>query len=242
MPLHDWLKGEGDVYHEFHSTWVVYLRNALNRGLLPEGFRAHSERHGSVYIPDVITLRSDFAAAPAATVAVPVAERRQHAARRTDVWTQRRVVVRAAGKQVVAIVELVSRSIKSSKARATAISMKVADLLLSGVHVAVADPFPPSKSNPNGLHPLVWKVLGRKAPPPPPEGRPYTFVGYRADDAATAYLNYIAIGQSLPVVPLFLTEDRFVTLPLEETYTAAFADLAPDDREKLDGPGDNASG
>jgi hypothetical protein len=39
----------------------------------------------------------------------------------------------------------------------------------------------------------------------------------------TAYVEPVAVGDDLPGLPIFLTEDDYVPAPLEETYRASWA-------------------
>jgi len=61
MPAHDWTHIEGPVFHDFRTTWVVAVRNALNEGLLPPGFYALIEQHAGRAIADVLTLHESSA-------------------------------------------------------------------------------------------------------------------------------------------------------------------------------------
>jgi len=40
--------------------------------------------------------------------------------------------------------------------------------------------------------------------------------GYAAGKPPTAYVNHLAVGEFLPEMPLFLTADRYVKMPLED--------------------------
>ena len=44
MPIHDWSRVYSGLFHDFHQSWSIYIRNALNAGLLPEGITALIER------------------------------------------------------------------------------------------------------------------------------------------------------------------------------------------------------
>src|SRR5438105_6145416 len=48
MPIHDWSRVDANLFHDFHQTWTISIRNALNSGLLPKGFSALVEQHGVV--------------------------------------------------------------------------------------------------------------------------------------------------------------------------------------------------
>ncbi len=58
MPVHDWTKGDAGIFHDFHCAWIIHLKEALNEGLLPDGFYAMAEQHAHDRIPDVLTLRA----------------------------------------------------------------------------------------------------------------------------------------------------------------------------------------
>src|SRR5206468_8993106 len=57
MPIHDWSRVNANLFHDFHQTWTIAIRNALNGGLLPEGFSALVEQHAGGVMPDVIALQ-----------------------------------------------------------------------------------------------------------------------------------------------------------------------------------------
>src|SRR5215510_12196106 len=56
MPMHDWSRVDANVFHDFHQTWAVAIRNALNSGILPSGYSALVEQHAGAPIPDVLAL------------------------------------------------------------------------------------------------------------------------------------------------------------------------------------------
>ena len=58
----------------------------------------------------------------------------------------------------------------------------------------------------------------------PPRG---TLVSYRADPVmiATAYVQPVSLRESLADMPLFLDPGWYVNVPLEETYSRAYADF-----------------
>src|SRR5437867_3159363 len=57
MPIHDWTRVDANLFHDFHQTWTISIRNALNGGLLPKGFSALVEQHAGGLVPDVIALQ-----------------------------------------------------------------------------------------------------------------------------------------------------------------------------------------
>jgi hypothetical protein len=54
MPIHDWARVDANLFHDFHQTWTVGIRNALNAGLLPKGYSALVEQHAGGLVPDVL--------------------------------------------------------------------------------------------------------------------------------------------------------------------------------------------
>src|SRR5438105_12221254 len=59
MPVHDWTRVSDATFHDFHYSWVLEIKRALMRGLLPEGYYVMAEQFGGdLGAPDVLTLRT----------------------------------------------------------------------------------------------------------------------------------------------------------------------------------------
>jgi hypothetical protein len=224
-------------FYDFHVGWLVALRAALNRGVLPAGYVAHAEQRAAVYGPDVLALTALPRPDPPAG-GVVLAEPRTD--RRAVLWAAavptRAVAVRhASDRRVVAVIEVVSRANKDRPATVRDFAGKAAGLLRAGVHVTVLDLLPAGLHDPGGLHAAVCDALGADADgddPPPPPAR--LLASYRADPPPlTAFLQVAAVGRPLPDVPLFLDGGAFVHIPTEVTYLAAVADLDADTRAAL---------
>jgi hypothetical protein len=56
MPIHDWTRVDAGLLHDFHQTWVIEVKKALNAGLLPSGYYALAEQVMGGGIPDVVSL------------------------------------------------------------------------------------------------------------------------------------------------------------------------------------------
>lgn len=56
MPIHDWTRVRANRFHDFHQSWTICIRNALNSGLLPPGYFAMVEQKTGGPAPYVITL------------------------------------------------------------------------------------------------------------------------------------------------------------------------------------------
>ena len=98
---------------------------------------------------------------------------------------------------------------------------KALELLDSGIHLLVIDLFPPGPLDPQGMHGAVWSEIEADGFQLPPR-QPLTLVAYSAAEVKRAYIEPVAVGEVLPEMPLFLKPDRYVPVPLESSYVAAF--------------------
>ena len=227
MPIHDWTRLEAGDFHHFHQAWIVNIANALNGGLLPPEYMAITEQVTGRPIPDVVALQTRRPVG-GNTGGVAVKEKPPTArviaryekvvyARRAD-----RVVIRHGRGRVVAIIEIVSPGNKSSQNAMRSFVEKSADILNQGVHLLVVDLFPPTPRDPHGIHKAIWDEFGDEPFEVPP-GKPLTVVSYLADEIPTAYVESVGLGDTLPSLPIFLSEEEYVPAPLEETYAQAWA-------------------
>ena len=59
MSVHDWTRVSAGTFHDFHYSWVLELKRALKRGLLPRGYYVMAEQvSGDIGAPDVLTLQA----------------------------------------------------------------------------------------------------------------------------------------------------------------------------------------
>jgi hypothetical protein len=230
--MHDWTKVKPGIYHDFHNLWLMAIRHALNNGVLPTGYYALSEQRVATVEADVLALQSAGPGAPAAAhgeaePAVALLERAEAAPRPPG----RRLVVRDADHEVVAVIELVSPGNVKEREEFAAFVGKAADLLWAGVHLLVIDPFRSPNHARGGLHAAIWKKVTRprkgKRPFTPPTARPLVAASYCASTSeVTAAVQPFAVGESVPDIPLYLTADEeYVTVPLEATYAAAWPEV-----------------
>jgi len=70
MPLHDWTRVDGGIFHAFHVTWIPEIQKVLNSGLLPEGYYALAEQHAGRAIADEPATLASYAAGPAVEIYV----------------------------------------------------------------------------------------------------------------------------------------------------------------------------
>jgi hypothetical protein len=118
---------------------------------------------------------------------------------------------------VVAFLEIVSPGNKHSQLAVRQLLEKLANALEQGRHLLVIDLHPPGRHDPDGLHAAFWGTT-----PGVTRDQPLSLAAYRADTCPTAYFEPLATGDILPDMPLFLTPDRYINVPLETTYQTAW--------------------
>jgi hypothetical protein len=240
MPIHDWTRVGANRFHDFHQGWIVAIRNALNGGVLPDDYMALAEQVTGGPEPDVVTLASTSRTPnrpPGGTALAdaPVNTRHRaeavHYARRAD-----RVAIRHADGTVVAVVEIVSPGNKSSVRAIETFADKAADFLLAGVHLLIIDLFPPTRRDPRGLHKLIWDRI-EEAPFEPPPDKPLTLAAYTGGTIVRAFVEPVAVGDTLPDMPIFLDPDHYVPCPLEATYQESWRGFPRALKGDLESPG-----
>lgn len=226
MPIHDWTRVRSNRFHDFHQSWTIAIRNALNDGRMPEGYFAMVEQHTGGPESDVVTLALDppnkrIGGGLAVEVHPPKARivaRMENAgyARKAN-----RVTVRHPDGEVLAILEIVSPGNKDSRHALGSFTRKAIQYLHAGIHLMIVDLFPPSRRDPQGIHPAIWQRID-DAPFTLPADKPLTLVSYSSGADFVAYVEPVAVGDVLPDMPIFLTADRYVPCPLEATYQTAW--------------------
>jgi hypothetical protein len=243
MPIHDWTRVDAGLFHDFHQDWTIELRRSLNAGRLPPGYVALTDQQTGGPIPDVLTLnrrpKGTAEGRPAGGLAVVTAppQARFVVEAEEDTYARRanRIRIRHRHGEVVAIVEIVSPGNKSSRNSLRAFVRKAGDLIWQGIHLLVVDLFPPSERDPQGIHKAIWDEISVQ-PFELPADKPLTVVAYQASPTRKAYVEPVAVGDDLPALPIFLTDDEYVPAPLEETYRASWAAFPADFKELLQPP------
>ena len=99
----------------------------------------------------------------------------------------------------------------------------------------ILDLFPPGRRDPQGINKAIWDEIGDNDFALPPE-QPLTLGAYIGYPVPEALIEPTAVGLALKEMPLFLSLEVYVPVPLEATYCGAF-DLVPARwREVLDRP------
>jgi hypothetical protein len=210
MPVHDWTRVDAGIFHAFHHDWITDLARALNQGILPADYYALPEPLDSSGGGTGLLV--------AAPKLAPTAE--------TDMEFYRRkqtpIVVRhVSGDRVVAMIEIVSPGNKATRNALRSFVQKAAELLDQRVHLLIIDLLPPGRHDPHGIHAAIWDdIAGQDFTPP--AGHPLTLAAYETALTVRAYVRPVAVGDSLPEMPLFLEPNACVQAPLEATYQTAF--------------------
>ena len=66
--------------------------------------------------------------------------------------------------------------------------------------------------------------------------RPLTAAAYVGGAVVEAFVAHFAVGEPIPPMPLFLTRENYVRVPLEASYMAAWEDVPPQYQEILLAP------
>lgn len=241
MPIHDWTRVKAGTYHNFHVLWMSNITNRLNAGLLPDGFFAMAEQIIGRPEADMVTLQTGgrpqapadrnggLAVAPAKpktrfVLPLPV----ERYARMAN-----RIVIHHDLGEVVAVIEIVSPGNKDRKRSLTTFVEKAVDRIQQEVNLLIIDPFPPGAHDPQGIHRAIMDVFTDEPFELPP-GKPLTLASYQVGPLKTAFVETIAVGERLPDMPLFLYDDYYVNLPLEETYQTTWNVLPSEIRRLLE--------
>lgn len=56
MPIHDWTRVPAGIFHDFHSSWITHLKEAV-AGILPPDYYVLAEQVLGEMGPDVLTLQ-----------------------------------------------------------------------------------------------------------------------------------------------------------------------------------------
>ena len=238
MQVHDWSRVDDGTFHHFHHSWIEEIQRALNGGLLPEWMYALAEQHASEFGPDVLVLQApdngggteSSDGGTGLLVAPPKVKMTAQGSQDFYTGKQKAVVVRhASDDRIVAIIEVVSPGNKSGQQRLDAFVRKACSLIQQGIHLLVLDLHLPTRRAPEGIHGAVWNYINSDGDDDyrQPQDQPLTLVAYEAKPfgGVTAYIEPIAIGDSLPEMPLYVSADGYVSVPLQATYDRAFAAL-----------------
>jgi hypothetical protein len=235
MPVHDWTRVEAGIFQDFHHAWIEEIKRALNAGLLPDDYYALAEQHAAGFGPDVLTLQGKEGKGedepprppPGNGTGLLVAPPKARLAGEAEMEFYRRkqstVTVRhVSGDRIIAMVEVVSPGNKASRHALRSFVEKAAELLDRRIHLLILDLHPPGPRDPHGIHAAIWEELTGQDSTVAAD-KPLTLAAYETALTVRAYVESVAVGDTLPEMPLFLAPGAHVSVPLHTTYQAAFA-------------------
>lgn len=246
MPIHDWTRVDAGIFHHFHLEWIGDLSRILNKGLLPSDYYALAEQIAGGLGPDVLTLQWPGSGAavtdePDGGVALAVNPPKVHFRVRAeaDLYAAKAktIVIRHISKhQIIAMIEIVSPGNKSSRHGLRAFVDKAVSVLRTGIHLVILDLFPPGSRDPQGIDKAIWDEFVDNDFALPSNER-LTLVSYIGGPFPEAFIEPTNVGAALPEMPLFLTPEIYVPLPLEATYRSAWEAVPSFWRDAITSPG-----
>lgn len=238
MSIHDWTRVGAGTFHDFHATWIIELKRALNTGVLPPDYYAMAEQVAGSIGPDVLTLQTAGSPGEQRGIAVASAapQVRFTAQFELDQYVAKRrtlVIRHSSGDRIVALLEILSPGNKASRHALRSFVDKAYAALMEGYHLLLVDLFPPGPRDPQGIHAVLWSEFEDTGFTLPPD-KPLTLAAYSSGEPKTCYVEPVAVGDVLPDMPLFLTPDHYVLVPLEATYRTAWEAVPRRWREVLE--------
>lgn len=228
MPIHDWTRVPAGLFHHFHQDWSIEIARELNRGRLPSGFYALVEQRVKGPEPDVIAIDTkrqgkDSPGGVTAILEPPKSKMVSRIPTDTELYARKanRISIHHQLGEVVAIIEIVSPGNKNTRHAIRSFVEKAVSLLETGVHLLIVDLFPPSDRDPHGIHKVICDQF-LELPFDPPADKPLTLVSYQVASEIIAHIEPVAVGDDMPDMPLFLTRDAHIQVPLELTYRATW--------------------
>jgi hypothetical protein len=233
MPIHDWTRVTPGIFHNTHNRWLGAIVDHFNGGLLPEDYYALADQNTGNIWPDVVALQlqdhdtddsgfsNDTGHASGGIALAEVQPKTSIAVQRElegYPLRQRHLSVRhSSDDHIVAIIEVVSPGNKSSRRAVAQFLQKANDTLERGHHLLIVDLFPPTPLVPDGFYPLIWGE-----PFNLDERHPLQQMSFVAGSTRRAFMEPFAVGQTLFDMPLFLTAEMYVEVPLEITYMESY--------------------
>jgi len=220
-PLHGPRRWEG-----FHHAWATFIAQQLNQETLPADYYAESEISlGPELEIDVVTMELSGPGSGDKGGATVWSPARPKIAAKVDFAHldsyEVRVYQDLGGAELRAAIELVSPSNKEREGSRRTFAAKCAGYLKHGSGVVIVDSVTARSAN---LHDELFKTLevkSRRGAWKSPTGLSavaYRAATYRKNPRVEAWPEPLALGEPLPVLPLWLGPDLCVPVRLEESY------------------------
>jgi hypothetical protein len=222
-------------WESFHARWINAIADAID-DLLPAGYVTEPEVHAGVNVEiDVGTFRDDATGSPelngppsdqmgtaVATLPktyIPPAPTRSIATAFADDF-EIRIFRESGGLKLVAAIELVSPGNQDDAEARRAFATKCASYLHNSVAVIVIDTVTGRTAN---LHDEIVPLVTSDEVPAMGKGTLYA-IAYRpilanGEAIIDIWEHQLAIGESLPTLPLWLNAELSIPVELETTYS-----------------------
>ena len=166
MPLHDWTRVPSGLFHDFHQSWSIRIKDALNAGRLPVGIVALVEQRSGPREPDILAIearatrrRLDEDLGGVATMEPPATQIVQRSDKEIYAGRANRIVIRHHLGRIIAVIEILSPGNKDTRAALRDFIDKTVQFLREGIHVLTIDVFPPTPRDPLGVHKVLWDEI-----------------------------------------------------------------------------------
>ena len=227
MPVHAWSHFDAGIFHDFRLSWCAEIGRFLNQCLPKFDCYALSEIPAQALDAsglDMLGADRRLVGGKSGSALRLVPEPSKF--RSPEAWYAAKAnVIRirhVSDHRVVAVIEIVSPGNKRSRSAMASFVEKAVALVCGGVHLLIVDLLPPGPRDPQGLHPKVWDEFD-ESDFTLPLLEPLTLASYRAGYLPEAFVETTAVGRMLPEMPVFLTPEHYISLPLEASYMSAWS-------------------
>lgn len=203
-------------WHSFHNTWASIISLELS-DILPPRFIAEANVQFGIEI-DMAAFEdtSEPVWAESFGYHPPAPVRSLPLTLITDI-VEVAIYRNEGGPELVAAMKFVSPANKDRKAHRQAFARKCATLLQQGVNLMIIDPVTTRRAN---LHKELFENLGlTNAEDDPLYATAYRPFVQNGDSQFDYWYEELQLGEALPTLPLFLTEEISLPINLNETYT-----------------------
>lgn len=136
MPIHDWTRVPSGLFHDFHQSWSIRIKDALNAGALPKGLWALVEQRSGPKESDVLTVETDSRLTrlkqddvAGLTLDRPTAQLTYRTTKQIYAGRANRIAIKHYLGRTVAVIEILSPGNKDSRAAVRVFVDKTIDIM-----------------------------------------------------------------------------------------------------------------
>ena len=248
MPVHDWTRVGISEFASFRLSWLAAISAKLNQSHLPPAYYSMVQKRsfwsssdGETKAEAPIVVSSDHPGLLSVHTNPPKIRYVEGA---TAAWRTRYLdrvdIFRRDGDERVGFVEVMTPANQELKFIFKKILDRLTESVQEGYQNLIIDLHPPGPCNPYGTHHAFWTRFNDVACCVT-DHEPLGITSYRVkrlhgEGHPTAFGELTAVGQNLPVMPLFLTSEDYINLPLQDTYDEAWRGVPARWKSVLDAP------